>query len=286
MNESLYMRSVVITSPRKKSKKKKLFFIVGIIVAIVAITFSVIRNAQTTTTPSIISHDNDVAAPIEPSASQSKANPTVSSSAKHTGKTSSIELSTSDNTAPVGAGVVVAPTKTNQVIVTKSPLAVFRNGAEQILMMTMVSNPEIESPPLPSMSEEQLLADFKASFTNDIIVYDDDPPEVVARKETLYEGLMQVKDIIDKGGSVRMAIAELANYNAEGIVIRQQVMEEYRRIEREEGLDAARKYLADANEELVAGDIQPIVILSKDEKRALHRQKSKEKRERKMREME
>ncbi len=138
------------------------------------------------------------------------------------------------------------------------PAGLNGGAAEQIIGMLVMMDDMTETAPIPMESEEALRRDLLIAVTNDIVIYDDDDPKVVEMKERIADTKNQLKEILDRGGSVTDAIREYQNWVRENREIRNKVISEYIRIKREQSPEAAEEYLKTANEELVREGITPI----------------------------
>ncbi len=138
------------------------------------------------------------------------------------------------------------------------PAGLNGGAAEQIIGMLVMMDDMTETAPIPMESEEALRRDLLIAVTNDIVIYDDDDPKVVEMKERIADTKGQLKEILDRGGSVTDAIREYQNWVRENREIRNKVISEYIRIGREQSPETAEEYLKTANEELVREGITPI----------------------------
>ena len=121
-------------------------------------------------------------------------------------------------------------------------------------------------PPMPVQSEETLLRDLMVALTNDIVIYEDDPPETVAFKERVADFKNQLAKIVQDGGSITNAMKEYESWVNENKALRDAVIREYRRLRKEASQEEADAYLAEANKELEAEGIET-VNLGKERRR-------------------
>ena len=134
----------------------------------------------------------------------------------------------------------------------------FNGVAEQLIALAMSADEEHGMPPLPIPPEKQVSVSFLIAITNDIVIYEDDPPKLVELKERVADAKNQIKTILDNGGTVTDALKEYQNYVNEGNKIRNEVMAEYQRLRSEASEKEAEEYLAMANKELEAEGIKRI----------------------------
>ena len=140
------------------------------------------------------------------------------------------------------------------------PETALKLAAEQFLAFVIGVNEEAETPPPPAMDERQLRHDLMIALTNDIVIFDDETPENQRLKENIAEAKMQLKEIMDKGGSLEEAIEEYRAWKRENIRMRREVRAEYVRLRREATREEADAYLKEANKALEAEGVQPIEI--------------------------
>ena len=100
-------------------------------------------------------------------------------------------------------------------------------------------------------------AEFLASLTNEIVVLEEDSPEVVRQKEAMIDFRRQIKDIIDAGGTFEQAIAEYQDWVNECANLRLSAIREYQRLKAEDPA-YAEEWRLSANEELEAAGATPI----------------------------
>jgi hypothetical protein len=121
-------------------------------------------------------------------------------------------------------------------------------------------------PPMPLGSEEELLREFARAATNEVVIFEDDPPDVVRLKEDVAAMKAQLAEIVENGGSIRETLLEYEAWAAESQERRREVSTEFKRLRDEEGEEAAEEYLAAANAELEAEGVAP-VNLGRNKKR-------------------
>ncbi len=114
------------------------------------------------------------------------------------------------------------------------------------------------APPLPDMGGIDLRKSLLIAITNDIVIYDTDDPDTVAKKERIADMKNQLKTIVDNGGNVEDAIREYHAWVNENQRIRSEVIGEYRRLLREASREEADAYIVAANKELEAEGIETV----------------------------
>ncbi len=152
----------------------------------------------------------------------------------------------------------------------------FNGVAEQLIALAMSADEEHGMPPLPIPPEKQVSVSFLVAITNDIIIYEDDPPKLVELKERVADAKNQIKAILDNGGTVTDALREYQNYVNEGNKIRNEVMAEYQRLRSEASEKEAEEYLAMANKELEAEGIKRIKGLEERRREREERMRERE----------
>ncbi len=141
---------------------------------------------------------------------------------------------------------------------TQRPTGFSGGPAEQLIAMMADGNDRSGMPPMPVQSEETLLRDLMVALTNDIVVYEDDPPETVAFKERVADFKNQLAKIVQDGGSITNAMKEYESWVNENKALRDAVIREYRRLRKEASQEEADAYLAEANKELEAEGIETV----------------------------
>ena len=152
----------------------------------------------------------------------------------------------------------------------------FNGVAEQLIALAMSADEEHGMPPLPIPPEKQVSVSFLIAITNDIVIYEDDPPKLVELKERVADAKNQIKTILDNGGTVTDALKEYQNYVNEGNKIRNEVMAEYQRLRSEASEKEAEEYLAMANKELEAEGIKRIKGLEERRREREERMRERE----------
>ena len=161
------------------------------------------------------------------------------------------------NLSPLQPSNPSDPVASNQALPVETVISVpkrptgFNGGAmEQLLGMMAGASNGHDLPPMPMGSEKSMLRDLMIAATNDIVVFDDDDDATVAFKERVAEFKNQLADIVENGGSVTNALAEFANWHAEGQALRREISAEYKRLLEEASREEADQYLSDANAQL------------------------------------
>ena len=139
----------------------------------------------------------------------------------------------------------------------------FPMATEQLLTMILSCGDTMAPPPLPITDDGTLERHLAMSLTNAIVIYDTDDERTVALKENVAQAKLQLKEVMDSGGSVAEALREYLAYVGENHQLRERVVAEYSRLKREVSPEAAEEYLAAANAELEAEGITPVTVQRK-----------------------
>lgn len=102
-----------------------------------------------------------------------------------------------------------------------------KHRTEQLLGM-IISGGETGVPPLPiSEDDEEILrADLLNAITNDIVIFDAEDHVTQEVKEKVAKAKLQLKEILEGGGSVVAAIKEFEAFVNEGARLRDEVIEQ------------------------------------------------------------
>ena len=144
----------------------------------------------------------------------------------------------------------------------------FPMATEQLLSMILSCGDTMAPPPLPIVDDGRLERHLKIALTNDIVIYETDDEKTVALKENIAEAKLQLKEIVENGGTVAAALQEYLAFIGENHRLREEVVAEYSRLVREASQEEADQYLEVANEELVAEGITPVTVQRKKRRRS------------------
>ena len=143
----------------------------------------------------------------------------------------------------------------------------FPMATEQLLSMILSCGDTMAPPPLPIVDDGRLERHLKIALTNDIVIYETDDEKTVALKENIAEAKLQLKEIVENGGTVAAALREYLSFIGENHRLREEVVSEYSRLVREASREEADEYLKVANEELEAEGIPPVTVPRKRRRR-------------------
>ena len=260
---------IVTTSSRSRGKSRvasrKSAVLAIAAVVLVAAALLLLREGRAPARPQSPAVPDTVGEPA-PAATTTSAAPAVTTSPPSGGATSAASAAptsptqggptSSADAEPAGPATnaphLLPPRKTQR------PTGFSGGPAEQLIAMMAGGNDRSGMPPMPITSEKSLLRDLEAALTNDIVVYDDDPPETVAFKERVADFKNQLAKIVQDGGSITNAMKEYESWVNENKAIRDAVILEYRRLKAEASQEEADAYLAEANRELEAEGIETV----------------------------
>ena len=280
------MPPIVTTSSRSKTGKQtsplssRPFLIVVAVAVIAVVSVLFLRNGRPNTQPRSPEVPDTTAKP-----SNYTERPDVAAPSGTTPEESADETLEADDTSdePKGDGQANErtdgqTTPANEETEPPSPPQPkhFNGVAEQLIALAMSADEEAGMPPLPIPPEKQVSVSFLIAITNDIVIYEDDPPKLVELKERVADAKNQIKTILDNGGTVTDALKEYQNYVNEGNKIRNEVMAEYQRLRSEASEKEAEEYLAMANKELEAEGIKRIKGLEERRREREERMRERE----------
>ena len=273
---------IVTTSSRKRPRRNSPFSALhyALVIAVLAVVVGVVfylRRGQTPSVPEVEAPKTEITEvkphAVEPSKVRAEADGPATNAAPRMTPNGRRRIPVlkplADAVQAAEAGAATNETEKAEVYTTPvMQTSEFPMATEQLLSMILSCGDTMAPPPLPIVDDGRLERHLKIALTNDIVIYETDDEKTVALKENIAEAKLQLKEIVENGGTVAAALQEYLAFIGENHRLREEVVAEYSRLVREASQEEADQYLEVANEELVAEGITPVTVQRKKRRRS------------------
>ena len=141
-----------------------------------------------------------------------------------------------------------------------APPPIFERATDEVIMVALMTPEGQEMPPLPDLGGKRADDEFRASLKTPIKILPTDSDKVRAYKETVRAARKEILQRLDEGEHFADIIEDHRQLKNENGVIRIEAITELRKIEKNDGPEAAMKYRDQMNDAFSRMGISPIEL--------------------------
>ena len=141
-----------------------------------------------------------------------------------------------------------------------APPPIFEHATDEVIMIALMTPEDQEIPPLPDLGGKHADEEFRASLKTAITISATDSERVRAYKEAVKLARREILERLDQGEHFADIIQDHCKLKNENGAIRLEAITELRKIEKNDGAEAAIKYRDQVNDAFNRMGISPIEL--------------------------
>lgn len=141
-----------------------------------------------------------------------------------------------------------------------APPPIFKHATDEVIMIALMTPEDQEIPPLPDLGGKHADEEFRASLKTPITISATDSERVRAYKEAVKLARREILERLDQGEHFADIIQDHCKLKNENGAIRLEAITELRKIEKNDGAEAAIKYRDQINDAFNRMGISPIEL--------------------------